>query len=242
MRHFLVIVSTFMLAWPAWAGKSNEPLRVAIPYSLAPPLLITDDKGQAQGIVRDYINAIEKRIGRKFELVVIPKFRIHEMINKGMAEINCYTSPTWVPNPEKYTWSKVLFMKREVLASRKAVSSYSEIKGERVGTVLRYIYPHIDPLFKSGRLIREDVPTEEQNLQKFVNKRINNVVADDTHLDYFLKKNDKSKNPVHKLVMQEYPIHCLIAAKDAQTTDSFNKAIEEIKSSDELDRIFAQYK
>lgn len=241
MRHFLLLISTLLLCGPAWSAKTKAPLRVAIPYSLAPPLLITDAKGQATGIVRDYIHAIEKRVDRKFEFIVIPKFRIHEMISKGLAEINCYTSPSWVPNPEKFTWSKVLFIKKEVLASRKSVHSYSDIRGERVGTVLRYIYPSLDPLFKNGRLIREDVPTEEQNLRKFVNKRIDNVVADETHLDYFLKI-DKNKAPIYKMVIQEYPIHCLIAAKDTELTASFNKAIEDIKSSDELDRIFAHYK
>lgn len=241
MRNLLVALSLLIAFSYAQAGKSKEKLRVAIPYSLSPPLLFSGSSPEPNGIVKEYLQAIEKRLDRKFEILVVPKFRIHELINKELAEINCYTSPTWVPDPEKYTWSKVLFLKKEVLVSRKPISSYSDIKGERVGTVLRYIYPHIDPLFKSGRLIREDVTTEEQNLQKFVNNRIDNVVADETHADYFLKKSGKAKS-AYKLVMQEYPIHCLIAVKDDNLVKAFNKAIEDIKSSDELNRIFSQYK
>lgn len=239
----LSMIALLLFSFQAHGKDKLKTLRVAIPYSLAPPLLMMAEKEKYGGIVKDYVDVIGKKIDRKFEYLVIPKFRIHELIDKGVADINCFTSPSWVPHPHKYNWSKVLFMKKEIIASRKKnVRSFSDIKGERVGAVLRYVYPHIDELFKSGRLLREDAPSEEQNLQKFVNGRLNNVIADEIHLNYYLKKHSSHEKPLYRITAQEYPIHCLFSTKDPALIASFNQAIESIKESGELQKIFSKYR
>ncbi|MBO9668337.1 MAG: transporter substrate-binding domain-containing protein [Bdellovibrio sp.] len=238
----IAIIAANFAAGPVFAKTAGSPLRVAIPYSLPPPLLIMN-KDKPEGIVKDYVNVISKHLHRDFTYVVIPKFRIHEMIAKGLAELNCYTSPLWVPNPEKYTWSKVLFHKKEIIATlKKTPTSLADLKGQRVGTVLRYIYPHLDPLFENKRLIREDVATEEQNMQKLINKRIDYVVADEVQLDYFLKENADKKFVVNRMLINEYPIHCLLTTHDASFVKAFNHAIDDIKKSDEFQGIFNKYK
>lgn len=236
----LILILFFTHA--AFSKADPKSLRLAIPYSLPPPLLIMKN-GKPEGIVKDYAQEISKKINREFNYIVVPKIRIHEMISKGLAEVNCYTSPLWIPEPQKYTWSKTLFFKKEVVATlKKPPTSLSDIKGQRIGTVTRYVYPHLDPLFENKRLIREDVSTEEQNLQKLITKRIDYVVADEMQLDYFLKNHKNEKIVVNRLVINEYPIHCLIASEDPNLLKSFNEAIDEIKKSDRLQKIFDRYK
>lgn len=86
------LLLTAMTSSYARAKEEKPPLRIAIPFSLAPPLLVYSEGQPPKGIVKDQLDAIQKRLKRDFTYVVIPKFRIHELISKGMADVNCFTS------------------------------------------------------------------------------------------------------------------------------------------------------
>ncbi|WP_295901004.1 substrate-binding periplasmic protein [uncultured Bdellovibrio sp.] len=223
-------------------GEEITEVRVGVPAGLAPPLLFEGKPNETKGLVVDYATALAEAMGRKSSFSVITRYRLDGYLFKGQVDMMCYTSKVWASSQDQLDFSKPLFMKREVIIGPAPMpKKITDLKNKTIGTMLQYVYPKLDPLFASKQLIREDSLSEEANLKKLLNGRIQYIVTDEIFIDYFKLKHPKIEINRERLFMQEYPISCSLSRKGHVKVKDLNEAIDKIKANGTLEKIFSKY-
>ncbi|HWU44228.1 MAG TPA: transporter substrate-binding domain-containing protein [Bdellovibrio sp.] len=237
---FFFFISFVCFALSSYAEQAPS-INAVVPDGMTAPLLMgTDDA--PQGIVADYTRALLKIMGIKGHVSVITRYRILSYVQEGKVDFICYTSRAWADQKETFDWSKTLFMKREVILGPAPMpKKLIELDGKTLGTMLGYNYPNLDPLFKSKRIFREDASSEEATLNKLKNGRIQYAVTDEIFLDYYKSRNPAIEMNRERMFLQEYPVSCSLSRKGHVKVKDLNHAIDELKSSGQLKKIFESY-
>jgi polar amino acid transport system substrate-binding protein len=242
MRFLTFIISAILFTSVSALATKKLTLHAVIPDGMAAPLLMESDSSHPKGIVADYTQALFKILGNKGTIAVMTRYRILEYVLEGKIDFICYTSRAWAEQREDFDWTKTLFMKREVILGPAPMpKKISDLEGKTLGTMLGYSYPNLEPYLKSKRLFREDVSSEEANLNKVKFDRVKYAVTDEIFLDYYKSRNPGIENGRERLFLQEYPIACSLSRKGQITVAQLNHAIDKLKSSGELKKIFAAY-
>ncbi|WP_340597431.1 substrate-binding periplasmic protein [Bdellovibrio sp. GT3] len=222
-------------------GASLSDLRVAIPAGLAPPLLM-EKNGKMEGLIVDYTNAIAEKLGRKASYSVVTRYRLDGYLLSGKVDLLCYTSKIWDANRDFLEFSKTLFVKREIIVGPAPLpKKLNGFEGQTIGTILQYVYPLLDPYFESGKMKREDNVSEEANLKKLLNGRIQYLVTDQIFLDYFRMLHPNISKNREAFSLQEYPILCSIGRQSSVKKKDLDKAVVELKASGKMKSFFDKY-
>lgn len=222
-------------------AESVLPVRAAVPAGLPPPLLF--EKGEElTGIVPEYTRALVDNLDRKGTMSLLPRNRIIKYFHQGSVDFLCYASYAWADQKDTYNWADTLFTKREwILGPAPMPKEIKGLKGKTIGTMLGYLYPDLEKMFKDGSLHREDGPTEESNLVKLRNNHIEYLIVDEVFLNYYKKQNPDIEKGRERLLLREYPVSCALSKKGRVTVKELNKAIAKLKSSGKLQEIFKKY-
>lgn len=226
------------------SAAAAPALKTVIGENMSAPWYLAGRGLEPEGIIPDYLRAIEKELKRDFQILVLPKFRIQEYFLKKKIDLNCYTSQEWaqVLDSEVH-WSDVIFTARNIIVSNTGpVTSLNQFNQERIGTVLKYRYPKLQVSFQLGKMIRDDSPNEEANIQKLESSRYKYALVDSVHLAYYLKSNPRSKIHSQGIKTEEIPVRCWLRRDSPLKISELNRAIAEVKSNGTLDRIFGKYK
>lgn len=188
--------------------------------------------------------ALEKHVGHKIEILILPKYRIRDYYEKNLIDFNCYTTPTWAgPASANFQWSDEVFeIKNMIVTNGSTIKSLEDLKGQRIGTVLKYNYPTLEEAFKSGKVLRDDAANEEANLNKLESDRYKYAVADNYHLAYYLKNRGRSRiNPVGYTI-ERISVRCWVRKGSSLKLSTLNKALAEIKADRTLEKVLKKYK
>lgn len=232
------------------------PIRASVSESYAEPLAkwSKDESKLEGGLVKDLVDAVGRQAGRPVSYVPLPRSRISLEVAAGRIDLRCYLSKEWVPKPELYEWSGILFVEKNVLVGKKSSPApkaegsgdgvsraFEKIKGKKVGSVLGYAYPRLESIKASGDLEMEDASSEEANLDKLARGRIDFAIISKMSLDHYLKKKGEKEIESDGLLIDSHDIECA-APKESVGGKSLISALEKVKSSGELARILAKYK
>jgi ABC-type amino acid transport/signal transduction systems, periplasmic component/domain len=223
-------------------ARQESELRGAVPAGLAAPLYFEGKPGEVAGLVGEYTSALIESLGKKSLISIVTRDRSYEYLQRGQLDLLCYTSPVWGGETQPLKFSKPLFTKREVLIGPTPMpKKITALKDKNIGTILQYIYPKLDPLFKENQLHREDGISEESNLRKLLNNRISYIVTDEIFLDYFKVEHPKVELDRERLHLQDYPITCSFSSNGRIKEKDLNAAIDELKQTGKLENIFRKY-
>lgn len=244
--QMMLAIAAGLFIQTAKANKEEKFVTVVGSAMSAPFLLDTPDKEKtAKGLNRDYIEALAKAMGMTAEIRVLPKYRIKEHAEQGKIDINCYTNPKWAgPEIGEVEWSNTLFKVKDMIVGRETVvKSVNQIHGKTVGVVFSYKYPgDFEKAVESGRVKKDESPNEQAILAKLAGKRLDYGIVPHFQLGYFLKENPTAKIEKTGLVLNENEIKCWVKKGGPVKVDRLNKAIDDIKKSGELERIFEKYR
>ncbi|WP_246845107.1 ABC transporter substrate-binding protein [Bdellovibrio sp. NC01] len=226
------------------AASSADTLKTVIGENMSLPWYSPGSKGEPKGITPEYLRALEKKLGKKIEILVLPKYRIREYYKNNLIDFNCYTNPQWAGSATKnFQWSHPLFTVTNLIVSNNGtVASLDSLKGQTIGTVLKYNYPKLTKKFSSREIIRDDATNEEANIVKLENDRFKYAVVDGHHLAYYLRSNPNSKINPNGLLLEEIPVSCWIRKGSELKLEDLNTAIDQIKSEGILEKIFQKYR
>lgn len=242
-----MFILILLLAVASVSNAGTSPLRekmvhAVIPSTLSAPMLIVKDNEPPSGIMPATLKVIAEHLGRKLSPVLAPKNRIDEYMKTRDIDLNCFTNPTWVPDPKDFYWSDPLFSKREVIFGAKPMpKTVQGLHGKTLGTVLGYKYPKLDSYFESKKIFREDASDEMANIIKINRKRISYIVVDEMVLKSEIRKHPRLELKRESLLNQEYPIHCALSKKSTIKLSQLNKVIEHLKSMNSFETIFKKY-
>lgn len=181
---FLIAVSMGLMP-AAHATPENKEIVVGFNNVAWPPYLIKDPNGKIHGIMIDVIKTIASKHGFSVKITSLPEKRAIRAIASG--DIDAYSkAKEWVKNPEAYLWTDPVVDSTDVLIFPKDrpvdFETPDDLKGKKIGAILGYRYPLLEPYFADGRIKRDDVKRDSLMLGKLLRGRddaaiINKLVA-----------------------------------------------------------------
>lgn len=166
IRQFLI------LSLPVVAVQASD-LTMAVPDDAYPPYVVHNEQGQAiQGLLIDPLREALTTLDMQLELQELPVLRSTYMLDAGKLDARM-ESPQWLNNPDDFLWLDVGVTLEDILVYRAdlpyAPDSLATLEGSEIITHLGYIYPTLDPLFRSGKLTRLDKHTEREMIDALLN-------------------------------------------------------------------------
>lgn len=222
----------------------ERPLRFSVSDSWAMPMIHIEHGQATAGILYDLQQRLAEKVGRRAEMLVLPRLRIREMLARGEIDVRCYINPAWLSESHhRYIWSVPFMVQRDLLVGRSQQQvQLSRMQGETIGTVLGFAYPSLDPLFASGHLRRDDARTQELALAKLAARRYDYAISNELTLQWFnrqLPAGDKLQ------ALQEVAadlVACIVRDAPDVPTMPLLRALVQMKQAGEFETILARYR
>lgn len=223
---------------------AERPIRFSINESWGMPLVRIEQGRAVEGILVDLQQRMAAKLGRTAEFLIIPRLRVQQALDSGEVDVRCYVSPNWVNGYHSHhIWSLPFMTQRDLLlgtASEKL--EVEELHNERLGTVLGFSYPRLEPLFASGQIQRDDARTQDQVLLKLSAQRYQYAISNELSLRWF-NRQQPPEQKLHALSeVSADPMSCIIRdAADVPAT-ALLRAMVQMKEDGEFDALLARYR
>ena len=227
-------------------GTSAEerPLRFSVSESWAMPMIHIEHGQATGGVLYDLQQRLAEKVGRRAEMLVRPRLRIQQMLERGEIDVRCYVNPAWLSESHhQYIWSVPFMVQRDLLVGRSQQQvQLSRMQGETIGTVLGFTYPGLDPLFASGQLQRDDARTQELALAKLQARRYDYAISNELTLQWFNRQQpagDKLQ-PLQEVAADL--VACIVRDEPDVPTMALLRALVQMKQAGEFEQILARYR
>ncbi|WP_068825700.1 substrate-binding periplasmic protein [Pseudomonas sp. BMS12] len=240
MRLFAAIL--LLLCHPTFAAE--RALRFSVTESWAMPLMRYEQGQAAGGILYDLHKRLAQKVGRRAEQLVLPRQRVQQILERGEIDVRCYVNPAWVKESHyQYIWSLPFMVQRDLIVTRQSENTLpGSHSGERIGTVLGFIYPTLEPQIASGLVQRDDARTQEQVLEKLEAGRYRFAVSNQLTLDWFNRRQQQEQRlrPLGELAADL--VSCLVRDEPDVPTQKLLRAMVQMRQDGEFDAILARYR
>ncbi|WP_240008825.1 substrate-binding periplasmic protein [Aquipseudomonas campi] len=231
-----------LLLLSATLGAEERPLRFSVIESWAMPMMQIDNGKATGGILYDLQMRLAQKVGRRAELLVMPRLRVQQMLVRGEIDVRCYVNPAWLQEPHhQYIWSVPFMVQRDLLVSRPS-DKLAPLPGETIGTVLGFIYPQLQSQFNTGQLVREDSRTQELALTKLVAERYRFTVSNELSLNWFNRQQPANRKlPAVREVASDL-VACIVRDAPDVPTMPLLRALVQMSNDGEFTAILAKYR
>ena len=239
-----LLSALLLLTLSGVSHASERALRFSINDSWAMPMVRIEDGKAVEGILVDLQQRMAAKVGRKAELVVMPRMRVQNALDTGDIDVRCYVSPSWVNSGHsRYIWSVPFMTQRDVLAGVNLEKLEPEqLLNERLGTVLGFTYPRLQPLFASGQIQREDARTQNQVLLKLSARRYRYAISNELSLHWF-NRHQAPGQKLHSLhEVAADPVACIFRDAPDVPTMALLRAMVQMQHAGEFDALLARYR
>lgn len=242
---FVLILTICLVSLCAFAAEPTV-IRFGVNSDYAMPLIQVSRKDNnpklEAGILKDLGEALAAEMNMKVTWILLPKKRVAPNLLSGEISLICHVNEVWQPAiKDAVEWSHDLYRSTNVIVHTKknSLRSIKDLYGERVGTVLNFVYTNLDKHFAKGEIKRENGPNNESNVQKLLHDRINYVVMSNLEFNYY-------KRIYPQLDFVDFGLDivmtkCAVSKKSTLNLNQLNKAIDSIKKNGTLDRILKSY-
>ncbi|WP_163834894.1 substrate-binding periplasmic protein [Spartinivicinus ruber] len=124
-----------------------------------------------------------------------------------------------------------------------------DLKGVIIGGVNGYSYGDVfDTAMDEGKLIVQLVPTDQQNIEKLLAKRVNISAFEINNAYYFLNRYfalQKNKLTYHPKILTTQALHLIISKRlknSRRLIKSFNKGLQALKQSGKVDQYINEFR
>lgn len=223
---------------------AERPLRFSVIESWGMPMMRYEQGRAVGGILYDLQMRLAQKVGRRAELMVMPRLRVQQMLVRGEIDVRCYVNPTWLrESHHQYIWSLPFMVQRDLIVARSQEQPLAERhNGERVGTVLGFSYPGLEPLFASGQLQRDDARTQELVLEKLEARRYRYAISNQLTLDWYNSRQPAQRKlkPLDEVASDL--VACIVRDEPDVPTQQLLRAMVQMKQDGEFDAILARYR
>ncbi|MGK4340353.1 hypothetical protein ACSMFT_03265 [Ectopseudomonas oleovorans] len=95
----------FLLCLAA-SAQEQRPLRFSVSESWAMPMIKIVDGQATGGILYDLQMRLAQKVGRRAEMLVLPRLRVQRLLVSGGIDVRCYVNPDWrLESHHQYIWS-----------------------------------------------------------------------------------------------------------------------------------------
>lgn len=235
-----------LLAPTAEARQPGAPaalLHVLVDSTAEMPLALIQSGQLNDGILRDVGLALADKLGREAQFHVLPRKRLADELVAGTgADIVCSYLPSWLPG--ELDWSKPFLPDEQLLLSSKpepAPARPADLGGERVGTVLGFVYPEMQQLLGPA-FVRDDALDAGANLRKLSLGRMRHAIVGRLQFDYQMRLGNYKLDLHPPLVISSFVGQCGLSRRSSLTLVELNKAIAALQAEGGVQRILAKYR
>jgi polar amino acid transport system substrate-binding protein len=208
------------------------------------PFYLVKDGKLVGGFFFDLGQELGAQLGVPVVFKQYSRKRIEDALVSGEIDVLPYENPEWSADPAQFVWSKPYFVKESLILLPKNhgsdVASSADLKGMRLGTILGYYYPTLDPQFAAGVIQRDDVATLEQNVAKMRIGRIDALIASRNELDWIVGvQNEEFKRG--SWIADSSPVSMAISRQSSVTPEAIVQAVDTLRRQGAIQRIWAKY-
>lgn len=238
----LILLSLLLIC--SEIAAQPRPLRFSITESWAMPLIRLEHGRPTGGILYDLQTRLAQKLGRKAEMLVLPRLRVQQMLERGELDVRCYVNPSWLSESHhQYIWSLPFLVHNDLLISRHGENDLPGARrNEALGTVLGFAYPTLEAQFTSGLLHREDARTQEQVLEKLSAGRYRFAVSNQLSLAWYNKKHAAPHRLQAVGEVTRDLVSCLVRDEPDVPTMALLRAMVQMKQDGEFEQILARYR
>jgi ABC-type amino acid transport substrate-binding protein len=194
-----------------------------------------------EGLTVDLGRLIGQRLHRDLRFVPVPRRRLADALQRGEADLVCGYLPGWLPGP--FRWSRPFLPQSEWLITRAdapAPRTLADLRGQRIGTVLGFIYPELSEALGSG-FVREDAPTAAANLRKLGAGRMSHASVSGRLLRYMERQGSFSAELHPPLVVSLYVTRCAVSPQSNLRVEDLDAALLAMERDGSLAAMLAAY-
>lgn len=239
-----VLSALFLLATPVLAA---EPvLRFSVIESWSMPLVLVEDGKPKAGLLYDLMTSLARQVGMTAQFVILPRKRVQAAMESGQVDVRCYAAQSWLPNLSgDYIWSLPLMRQRDVLVARAGDAQavdIAQLRDERIGTILGFMYRGLDERFASGALIRDDARNQNQVLRKLLAGRYRYAVSNDLTINWLNLQLPADQQIREVALIQDMNLGCYARNDPALPVQRILRTLLRMKMSGEVDALVRKYK
>ncbi|RXZ43813.1 ABC transporter substrate-binding protein [Crenobacter cavernae] len=224
-------------------------LRIGVGASDGPPIVMLAKAADSElvgGLYKELGDALAKQLGATPEYVVVSRNRVESNIERNKVDIHCNANPRWFGNAARLGWTRELYPQIERVVTLKGepnISSVDQLAGKRVGTILGFHYPPLEPMWKAQRASRVN-ETRLDLMLKAVLMRLSDA-AIPSELEYvaWARANPLEARAlkVHPMVFTTMPTMCAVAPKGNFGVAELNRAIDRLEKNGQIKAILSRY-
>lgn len=241
-RCLAVLAGAGALCIAGESGARAGELVVIVDTGTEMPMANVVRGAVTDGLHKDLAVELARAMGRSPVITALPRKRLASALESGKADLLCVFMPAWLPGP--FDWSRPFFPISEVIVSSRSAPrpvALSALSGQRIGTVLGYVYPELDAAMGKD-FVREDAPSADLNWRKLAAGRINHAATVATFIDYRRKLNDMSVALHEPLLIKSYRSQCAVSRSGSVTLPEVDAAIAQLIKDGTLTRIIQRYR
>lgn len=252
-RLTLPMVASALLAVSGSGSLASVPealpgvLHLNVSTSGYPPYLILDEHGQPGGLAYDTITRIAERLGMEVIVHRIPRKRVDDLLLQGHIDATP-RAREWTREPDQFLFTDAIIDVQEVFFTRKdsdlEFRDVADLPAMQVVTPLGYFYPDLEALFSQGHLQRFEVANDRDMFTYLRhNTDFDAAIADLTVGQWIMRQNGwKEDFRYTRNSISRFGYRIMLRPDWQAFADAFNRELEELRSSGELDRILDNYR
>jgi polar amino acid transport system substrate-binding protein len=239
MKRWGLLMAGLLLATAARAQANN--LVLAVDGGTEMPMARIVQDRVVDGMSLELGRLLARQLGLELQMVALPRKRLRDELLQGRVDGACAYLPEWLPGPLQ--WSKPFFLQEYAIVSRAdapAPANLEALRGQRLGTVLGFVYPELEAALGGG-FVRDDAPDAAASLRKLAADRLQHVAVSQRLLGY-LRRSGQFSAAVHPpLAVGEMRTQCALAPGAKVSVQQLNQAIDTIERNGSLAALYRRY-
>ncbi len=227
MKKFLFFyISIYVLVSHLTSEACAAHIKFGIDASNTAPLLYQFDDPNfplaTGGFIYEVTVAIAEDLNQDYSVLPLPRSKMIQDLKEGNLDLVCHNSPEWDPaSKDEFLWSNPLYTYSDVLVGKKV------------------FYPELEEKFKNKVLQRDDSASVTEGLKKLLDDRLDHIVM--SEIEFNFHKITYPQLQKSSVTLDKSEVQCSLSKKSSVSLKKLNKAIANLKSKKEFQKIYARY-
>lgn len=224
----------------------GKTLRLNVSTSGYPPYLIVKGDSYA-GIIWDVVNRVAERTGFEVSAIQVPRKRVDNLLLEGYLDATP-RAREWTADPEQFLFTDAIVNVEEVFFFPKESDFHYEgpesLENKTLVTHLGYRYPPVQELFDTGHTRRFDVPRDRDMFRYLLySDELDAAIADRLVGQWIILSEDlQERFRMSDNNISEYGFRLMLRKDWGAFAALFNRELEALKASGELEEILSSYR
>lgn len=252
LRSSMLMIFTLMgfasLAHNSASSEETKSVTVWI-YHNFPPFILDPDTGT--GLSFELAKTLSTRSNGRynFDVATVSRERLNHLLATGNHGLVFWANPAWFGDRkrQKFQWAPDLFVDHNDVISpitRPIRYNGSEsLEGLTLAGVRGHRYPEIEPLLNAGKMVRDDVATEEHAVKFIAHGRADvSIIASSAARHFAQRPELKDRVFFSPKVFSTYTRSILMQTNDSELVGYVQAAVRDLLRTPEWSKMLSHYK